>query len=96
MNKKEIIAEINSKLQAAGVEHGLLKYHNRTKATFEMLLKRTDELVDIKRVYDGLEEEFTPIELVMAAVDGSEDPAMQRILEYRHQIGTIIDELDLG
>lgn len=96
MTKIQLIQTINQMLQDAGVDHGFLKYHNRSKATFKALLEETRLLVDIKSVCDELEEEFSIVQISLASMDGTDDPIMMRILHYRRQMYDITESLDLG
>lgn len=96
MTKIQIIKKINRMLRDTEIDHGFLKYHSRSKATFEILLEKTELLVDIKSACDELEQEFSIVEIGLASVDGTNDPVMLRILHYRRQMSDIVDELDLG
>lgn len=96
MTKSKIIQTINQILRDAGIDHGFLKYHNRSKATFKALLEKTRLLVDIKSVCDELEEEFSIVQIGLASMDGTDDPIIMRILQYHRRMSDIIELLDLG
>ncbi len=94
MTKQEIIQAINNLVKC--VDKGKLQYTNRNKQEFERLLNVAQELNEMKSVCDMLAKDFTIVEIGLAAMDGTDDYMLDRILTYCRQLNGMIDELKLG